>query len=267
MSKKSNNARFQKVKQLLAGYKGVRETTFTATHPEVIRLTNYFHERLGQEQIFEAFDAKHPTKSLEKAAVVAVLWHSFSEFMPWFLCHASASVSNNRLRHYVIQTAFEELGMRDVTEIHHEMFWKLALSTGITEENRKQIENDSGIERVICSLRSGLILAHSNAEILGMLLGLEIPAQENIENIFQALARTPELETTLSHSMFFKLHRKLEIEHIRLDVSVFLRFCTTDDQKDRFIHGFDKGVRFWRDFWTCVSNAITEQEKRSVKSA
>ena len=250
------------------GYDYVQEKTYTADHPEVVAWANSFLKRFREEQIFEAFDTNHSVPSLIKAKVVGTQWHRFSDLMPYVLCAASAKVSNNRLRHYTIQTAYEELGARNADEIHHEMFWETAVMAGATNADRDALSGEPEISRALKFLEQVLMDSKSDEEILGLLLGLEICAQENIETVFSSLAHTKELDSKLAETKFFKLHRQLEMEHIRLDISIFLRFCQNSKEKTQlFTNGFDCGVQFWDQFWSGVGQIITRQQREVVTCA
>ena len=244
------------------GYDYVQEKTYTADHPEVVASANSFLKRFREKQIFETFDASHSTPSLTKARVVGTQWHRFSDLMPYILCAASAKVSNNRLRHYTIQTAYEELGARNADEIHHEMFWETAVMAGAKNTDRDALSDEPEISHALSFIEKSLMESKSDEEILGLLLGLEICAQENIETVFSSLAHTKELEEKLAETKFFKLHRQLEMEHIRLDVSIFLRFCQNSKEKTQlFTKGFDAGVDFWEQFWSGIAKIIVRQRE------
>jgi hypothetical protein len=249
------------------GYNGTEEAIYTAEHPDVLLWTKKFEARTRNAAIFQTMIQTHNTSSKERANVVGVLWHRFSEYMPQFLCQAAAQVSTNQIRHYVIQTAFEELGMRDSTEIHPDMFWQSALSAGVTAQDKDRLENDTRVNKTLNVLKEALSSSKTDSEILGMLLGLEIPAIENIEMIYQSLAHTEELRSTLAQSKFFALHRQIEIEHVRLTVANFIRFCTTSADKADFIKGFENGLEFWQTYWNAVSAAITAEKTRGVSHA
>ncbi|MCX6124800.1 MAG: iron-containing redox enzyme family protein [Proteobacteria bacterium] len=243
------------------GYDYVQEKTYTADHPEVVAWSNAFLTRFREKQIFEAFEAYHSMPSLVKAKVVGTQWHRFSDLMPYILCAASAKVSNNRLRHYTIQTAYEELGARNSDEIHHEMFWQTAVVAGVNESDRQAMSDEAEVSSALNYLKQVLAASKSDEEILGLLLGLEICAEENIETVFSSLAHSKKLELNLAETKFFKLHRQLEMEHIRLDISIYLRFCQTSIEKTRlFTKGFDSGVEFWAQFWSGVGKITVRQQ-------
>lgn len=249
------------------GYNGIQEQTFTADHPAVIEWTRSFEKLTAESAIFQDFEKNHPEPSRERAIVVGSLWHRFSAFMPWFLCQAAAMVSTNEKRHYVIQTAFEELGMRDAREIHPEMFWNAAEAAGVASDDRERVLSNPEPTNVLADLRSALLSYTTDEEVLGILLGLEIPARENIETVYSSLAHNKELRSSLDQHKFFCLHRQIETEHVRLTISNFLRFCATEDQKSRFVRGFNDGLRFWRRFWDSASAMIACEKAHGVRRA
>ena len=245
------------------GYTGIKERVYKRDHEEVIKWIDFFNERFRKKKIFETFEGKHPLPDFTKAQVVGSLWYQFSDFMPWFLSQATANADSNEVRHYIIQTAFEELGMRDVHEIHPEMFWGVVKASGVSDADRARLGRNHGIKQVLAFLKTSLLECKTQSEILGMVLGLEMPAQENIESIFYSVAHSKEVEAMLTESKFFKLHRQLEEEHIRLAISNFLRFCPSQVEKQEFIKGYDLGITFWEMFWENASKTI-ESEKRNA---
>jgi hypothetical protein len=230
------------------GYNLTIEDTFTSDNELVTLWTKRFEQLVQEQQIFSKFYSV-PTAPSERAAAVGSLWHGFSSFVPWFLCQACAKVSTNEKRHYVIQTAFEELGMRNSREIHADMFWDAAASTGLTNAAAEQINGSRHAKSTLDLLKNDLLSYNTDEEVLGILLGLEIPAIENIDAVFRSLTYTEGLRLKLSHHKFFKLHRQIEIEHVRLTVANFLRFCPNEDQQERFLIGFMDGLKFWKNFW------------------
>lgn len=236
-----------------SGYQGIHEGQFSATHPEIQEWTRRFMDAAYMQLNFEAFHAATP-RSKAKAIAVSTQWYQFSSFMPWFLCQAAANVSNNEKRHYVIQTAFEELGMRDVTEIHPEMFRQTCAAVGISPANFDALGAYQPIQGLLQRLTGNVLATRDDDFIMGMLLGLELPAEDNISSVFWSAAHDDGAEASLRDSKFFKLHMALETEHVRLTVSNFLRFCDTDAKKLRFQDGFAVGIDFWRDFWNTLGD-------------
>jgi hypothetical protein len=249
----------------LAGYSGTIENTYTAGHEEIGKWTQKFEADVETLNIFSQFESACP-KSHARAVVIGSLWHRFSTFMPWFLCQAAAMVSTNEKRHYVIQTAFEELGMRDAREIHPDMFWEVAKTAGVTDRDRDQVLSAELPAKAIEFLRLKLKGYSSDEEVLGILLGLEIPAEENIETVFKSLAHTDALSSTLNETKFFRLHRQIESEHVRLTISNFLRFCETEDERIRFTRGFRDGLMFWQLFWGSAQAMINDEGAAGEKA-
>ncbi len=246
----------------------VVEELYKVTNDDLSQWTKFFEHRARSANIFFYFHIRHPIPSRDKAVTVGTQWHRFSTFMPRFLCQAAAQVSDNEKRHYVIQTAYEELGMKRADEIHPDMFWEAASTAGATKNDCGSVSDSEGIGRHLEDLWNTLIDAKGNdPKILGLLLGLEIPAVENIETIFSSLAHNQEVEQKLQEGKFFSLHRKIEIEHVNLTVSNFLRFCKSENERLEFMEGFDYAVVFWVRFWETVSDMLCFKEEKSLTSA
>lgn len=237
------------------GYMGTVEEIYKNDHPDVIKWTKYFHDYVSEKRIFENF-MHQIQKNIATARIVAASWYSFSEFMPFFLCRAASMVSNNLTRHYIIQTAFEELGMRDYKQIHSEMFYQAANSIGIYFLKNCDLIDENLIISTISILKDRLSFYYNDMQIMGILLGLELPAIENIETIFTCMAYDQCAEKKLKESLFFKIHREVEIEHVRLTVSNFLRFSKSVEDIKNFINGFEDGINFWSKFWGNIGNLV-----------
>ena len=241
----------------------VIEENFRKENHLVFEWTQKFSRYVQESRIFSDIEAVSEM-SKSKALAVGALWHSFSTFMPKFLCQACVMVTSNEKRHYVIQTAFEELGMRNSREIHADMFWDAAKITGLTENMAARLRESSEVKDALNFLENTLLNYRSDEEVLGVLLGLEIPAIENIETIFQSLAHNDEVKTNLNQHMFFRLHREIEIEHVRLTVTNFLRFCPQKAEQDRFLIGFHDGLKFWQMFWNATAETCRALESETV---
>jgi hypothetical protein len=74
------------------------------------------------------------------------------------------------------------------------------------------------------------------------------------------MASTKAFENTLGETKFFAIHRIIESEHIRLSVSNWLRFCKTPQEKTEFMEGTHIGLMFWKQYWSCVSDAIDRKK-------
>ena len=239
------------------GYDGIIERIYTQDHPDVLRWTAKFQKLVEKRAAFPRFWQDLPADKAT-AISVAVQWHRFSELVPQFLCLAASKVSTNQKRHYVIQTAFEELGMRDAGQIHCDTFKSAASLTGITAEEFIRWQKSYPLQQALDNLEAQMMDANDDDTIFGLLLGLELPAEENIDTVFKGLCHQESLEQVLHQTFFFKIHLAVEIEHIRLTVSNFLRFCSTKEQKERFLEGVNSALDFWDRFWSSVKYQAEE---------
>ena len=248
---------FSDGKQKNDGYDRVIEQVYINDHPELIQSLAYFDQIRLSLNIFEVFESSTP-KTIRRAQTLAVTWNEFSSYMPKLLCLAAARLSSNEMRHYVIQTAYEELGMTDVNEIHPDMFFDSTRILGDLTEVVKSFARDERFVEVIKFLEKSILNYQSDDEILGMLLGLELPAVENIETLLNSLGYNNEVYNDFADHKFFKIHRTIEEFHIKRTVANFLRFCDTQTKKDRFLAGFEDGILFWRNFWNYAHEKSTE---------
>ena len=148
--------------------------------------------------------------------------------------------------------------MRSVGDIHCTMFKEAALVVSVKEFDFEDLSKYSPIINDLKNLDRGMRDAENDDVIMGMLLGLEAPAVENIEAVFNGLGHNWKSRKKLESSEFFKIHRAVEEEHVRLTVSNFLRFCKTDKSKKDFIKGFHFCLDFWKDFWRHVTDLCNE---------
>jgi len=229
-------------------YEPVNESIYTFEHPLVIKQTDQFINKTKDKEIFKPINAIKNKNKKKTALVVSECWHRFSELMPVLLCYAAYKVKSNLLRHYIIQVPFEELGMRNANEIHHVLF---ADAQKLMNIGRVKVKNK--IKSLVFLEKS----FHQNDDddnyTLGLLLGLEIPGQENIKTILDCMSFDELVAKRLSKTKFFQIHQSIEIEHIRLNTSNFLRFCKKREQKKEFMRGFENGLLFWEKFWLEVA--------------
>jgi hypothetical protein len=234
------------------GYDTVKDTEFPLDSPIVAAWHRCFSDRTPQ-LIFKTFLSQTRTFQEGRRIACGVLWYEFSKFSVWYLCQSAAKSSDAVKRHYIIQYAFEELGMRDVDEIHSELLKKCAISSGIKETAFEELKDWKPLHNELTNLREILLHYSMDAEVLGLNLGMEFPARENISTVQICLSPDPISAKIILQSRFFQIHNVIEAEHIRLGIANFLRFCPREDDKIGFLTGFDDGIRFWVGFWTVVS--------------
>ena len=123
------------------------------------------------------------------------------------------------------------------------------------------------IRNVLATLDKGLVEAKNEQAIIGLLMSFEIVAQENIEMLFECLSFEDAARETLATTLFFKIHRQDETEHIRHSVANFLRFCRTASHRDDFREGFDRGIEFWGRFWDQSARLINAATNPRAKAS
>ena len=231
----------------------VQESVYTASHPNVLRHTAFFKDLAGRQvgPVFDEFRALPPTA--QKAVATGTQWLRFSESMTRNLPLATAKLENLEARHFMVQTAFEELGERDVAEIHANRFAEAAELAGVTELDQLRFATFAPVTEGLADLSRGVEQATSDATILGIGLGLEIPAEENIEAVFQGLVHDDVDAEELRRTKFFAVHFQNEPEHIRLSVANYLRFVRGRASQQEFMVGFEIALGFWVRFWTGVT--------------
>jgi hypothetical protein len=212
------------------GYATTVEHTYTSDHPSVREMVKFFQLRYEKYSIFENFTTQVRMGPV-LSRVVASQWYQFSKFMPSFICRAASKVSNNEIRHYVIQTAFEELGMRDVTQIHCELFRQAVERIGINVDCSDDLSMYKPTHELLSWAWQRLESYTDDAAVLGILLGFEAPAQENISLILSSIAYDESSRRALENDLFFKIHFAVEDEHVRLTLANFLRFCESLSSK------------------------------------
>lgn len=165
-------------------------------------------------------------------------------------------------RHFVIQTAFEELGGRNRNAIHSRLYAS-SLDAGAHGESAvlAYIKRHSST-RSLLELRKYVESISGTSEVMGLCLGLELPANENISAILNAVGHSEEIRGKLLKTPFFRIHRVVEDEHIRLSVANFLHFCRSESEALKFMRAFDLGIVFWRDFWGEAGFAINARSTR-----
>ncbi len=226
----------------------IKDTKYPLNSPEVTKWKDFFHNRAKIDDMFKGIRSHIEKKEKRTAAVIGSAWLSFNNMVPKFLLQSAVNVSDNLIRHYIIQVAFEELGGRKTDEIHSHLFRSMLNDIGLEDKVMLSISSLFGTD-LLDQLYSDMENSKSDAETLGMSLGLEINAEENIEVLFEGLSYSKGIKSTLEDSLFFRMHRVVEEEHIRLNISNFLRFCPSEKEKELFTEGFDKSVKYWDKYW------------------
>jgi len=240
----------------------IPEMEYDYDHPDVIFWTTHFLTEARKRNVFANIKATlESRRSLVSAETMATAWYDFTRYVPTFITKAVAQTDDPERQHHLIQIAYDELGGRDKEFIHSKLFLNAIAEIGV-----KIVPHQSGssIKEILRVLDRTLTSTRSQGGIVGLLLSFEIIAEENIETLFLGLCHSNECGGVLSDSPFFRIHRADETEHIRHSVANFLRFCTTEAQREEFKCSFDEGIDFWHRFWDqCARLIHLEAELRA----
>ncbi len=226
-------------------------------HKDIQSWVTFFYERAGVEKILKTTTNSPNFKTKESSRIIGNKWLRFSTLMPKILCLLASKVDSNQARMRILKIAWEELGEGKINNIHPETF-KTCLE--IAEVNIVQ-----SFSYAISELEKYAEGSFSStSEIFGLGLGLEIIAVKNIETIFNGLSHDPIISSNLVSTEFFQIHFQNEEGHINHCVESFLKYCTDAKSQAEFIAGFDYGIRFWKLFWTEVSDELISQKSQGI---
>ena len=236
----------------------IPEPVYGHNHPDVIFYTQYFTERAKKygdvfANISTAFKNNRNLISAEK---MAGLWSEFSRFVPSFIAKAVSLTTDPEHQHHLIQIAYDELGAQDKKLIHSKLFADALEKADI---NPKEITPQFSVGKILSSLNESLEKIKSPSGTIGLLLSFEIIAENNIETVFSALGIDSQREKILSDSVFFKVHRMDEVEHIRHSVANFLKFSQSEQDIKEAEEFFDVGIIFWKNFWDKIAELIVHE--------
>lgn len=234
----------------------IPETVYEYNHPDVIYYTEYFLERAHKKNVFTPIDAAlQNNRTLIFAEKIAGVWSEFSKFVPSFIAKAVSLTTDPEHQHHLIQIAYDELGSQNKNLIHSKLFLN-----ALEKANIKPKETGIFlIKNLLSSLNDSLEKIKSHSGIIGMLLSFEIIAEQNIETVFQGLNVDSAREEILAESLFFKIHRTNEIEHIRHSIANFLRFSKSPEEIREAEEFFDIGINFWLTFWNKIAELCVNE--------
>jgi hypothetical protein len=194
-----------------------------------MNLVTDFHHKALNENIFN-------NSSFNKSKV-ASMWYQFSIFIPRFLAKLALATDSKIIFSRIISICNEEMGEGNIEKIHSDEFKSACENVGV------KVDLDLKVEalEVLNSLKVNQL---ENSKILGIHLGLEVIANENINQLLEILGS----ENRIDSSEFFKTHISNEDEHIR-KCSENYYLCKTDQEKADFMSGFYLSLKFWKIFW------------------
>lgn len=226
----------------------------SVTQEEMVKQYTSFFQRLARPtDIFNNFQKNVPVKTLQSAKVIGALWYHLSEAIVDILCIALAKLENPRIRHFVMQTAYEELGEDSEDKIHTDLLRESLRAAGVTDVDILTWSGARDVHASIASLRDNLNACVSDEEICGLLLGMEIIAYENIANVVDYLDYSSDVGSKVRTTEWVRLHNTLEEAHIHRSVSVFVRHVPDFTSRRKFVRKFMETMAFWNEFWEAIA--------------
>lgn len=211
-----------------------------------VELLGELREQADIPEIFSKIDFNLKNDDAKLRARCASCWEKFSNDMPTFLAKAASRLDDHRAKAAIVTTAWEELGEGDDRQNHAILFERAVnksnIDPAVLDKERKQVSPP---------LPSGLALS-SDRQIFGICVGLEIPANENISTLFNALCGVDGDHETIRNTQFFKIHFVNEDRHIAEGIGNAIRIYNVSTDDFEFMSGFRQASRFWRDYWRYV---------------
>lgn len=223
----------------------------------VEQYTKFFQELARPSEIFGNFRKSVPSKTHEGAKVIGSLWYHLSEAIVDVLCTALAKLENPKIRHFVIQTAYEELGEDSEDKIHTDLLRESLRAAGVTDVDILTWSGAKDVHASIESLYENLNSCISDEEICGVLLGMEIIAYENIANVVDYLDYSDDIGRQVRATEWVRLHNTLEEAHIHRSVSVFVRHVSDFTSRRKFVQKFMQTMEFWNEFWAAIARTAS----------
>lgn len=233
------------------------DTVRSSSIDPVEKYVDFFNDLCAPDQIFEAFRDQVREKSPARAKVIGALWYHLSEAIVDILCVALAKLETPQIRHLVAQTVYEELGEASPDQIHTDLLRQMLRVADVTDVDILRYSGHKGINEAIDGLMGRLHACQSDAEVCGLLLGMELIAYQNVDNVIDYLSYDSEVGTAVSDTPWARLHHQLEEGHIRRAVSIFVDHVTALHDQRQFTKSFMATMRFWSEFWSSIAAEAT----------
>lgn len=228
--------------------------------------TGFFRNLTAEQRIFELI-SETSSSNEDRALVVGSYWSEFSRIVPNLLIQAAAKLKDINKQLYFVRIAHEELGGGNLDEVHADLFNTSLRLAGVSDQQRDFFVHAKVKRQSLDIIERAIVSAKSDSEIIGIGLGLEAPAFENIEILFSSLLPACKGNASLEQQPFFKIHRVVETEHIRLNIENFLRYCHSATERQEFLNGFYSALQFWKIFWDDAAKSLAFQSRASVRES
>lgn len=221
-------------------------------HNLALELHKFAMEHCGLSSFLE----DTATQPYNRSLLVAQRWYAFSKFVPRILIASAHIAESEEQRSRLISIANDELGNGETDETHAKLFLRALFESGIELKGFSEDSSSSNLNEVFDSLLDDLGDS-SIAYGLGMLCGLEIPAEEIVELLVDSLGHNEATRHSLSNSHFFVLHRQIEKAHKLHFAEHYILFCKGDNTKQRdFALGVERVLKFWKEYWGQMATAL-----------
>jgi hypothetical protein len=167
------------------------------------------------------------------------MWYEFSKLIPKLLAKLALRTESEYAFSRLISISNEEMGNGNIKSVHSDLFREACLEYSIKTNESINIKSFE----VFKDIQSNKF---TDSYILGLHLGLEIIANENVEQLIKTLGQSNNNKIALTK--FFTIHLVNEDEHIEKCVHNYKR-CKTLDQKSEFMEGFNLSISFWIKYW------------------
>jgi len=234
------------------------------TTERVAEQTQFFHSLAQADELFGAFRRSVPERSLANSKIVGALWFHLSEAIVDILCIALARLNNPKIRHFVVQTAYEELGEDSPDKLHTKLLLNMLQRAGVNEQDILRWSGHEGVNREIDKLKKDLWDSPSDVEICGILLGMEIIAYQNVDNVLDYLSSSEDVGAAVRATEWAKLHHQLEEGHSRRAVTGGVEHVPDLTSQRRCVAAFMRTIRFWRQFWAEIADATCRPPAEAI---
>lgn len=195
-------------------------------------------------RVFNVFEAAEAGKI--NPEFLAKAWFTFSKAMPSLLSMMAKRLSSIDMKSTFLSILDEEQGSGVNENAHYNLFRNSCLKVGLPC-SEVHLNSLSRLSQIIEETKT-------DAKILGISLGLEIIANENIEELFRQITRdnNSHYRNLLNGDDFFEIHFENEDEHIEKNLNNYFQYVGLSTENEYLI-GFYNSLQFWKDFWSEVN--------------
>lgn len=224
------------------------------------KLNQIFAKKAYTSSIFPNIDKAISLEPEAAHFIVGYRWLQFSEKMPDLLSLMIQNTKQNIDRCRFVTILFEELGCGKAQSVHSSLYKDALKSAGITE-NRLSVADPSLKLNETAPIENEIRKGQDEI-ILGISMGLELIAQENIAVLAKAYSVSGRNDLILNSDLFFQIHFQNEIEHIESNL-INYEDLETNDQKTKFKIGVNISLDFWQRFWDNTANSIIQYARKA----